>query len=90
MYQNVARGSREVIIALYSALVRLCLKIWAFHYKKDFEALVHIQRRATELLGGLEHNSYEEELRELEFFSLKKRRLRGRHYCSVQPPERRL
>ena len=78
--RGITSKSQDVIVLLYTALVRLhlknCVQFWKPHFKKDVDKIERKQRRVMRMIQGLETKPCEERLRDLGMFSLEKRRLR--------------
>ena len=83
----MAIRSREVILPLYSALVRPHLEYYiqmcSPQYRRDMDLLECIQR-TTKMIQGMEYLSYEDRLRELGLFNLEKKRPQGDLIASFQ------
>jgi len=52
--RSMASRSRDVIVLLYSTLVRphlkSCIQLWIPQHRKDMELLDRVQRRATKMI----------------------------------------
>ena len=76
MMRNIASRSREVVLLLYSALVRphpeYWVLFWAPQCKWDLGIMELIQQKATKMSKSLESLSYEEMLRGLWLFRVEK------------------
>ena len=56
IHRCISSRSKEVILRLYAALVRLqleyCVQFWVPHFKRDVDSMERVQRRATRMIGG--------------------------------------
>ncbi|PKU42332.1 hypothetical protein llap_7362 [Limosa lapponica baueri] len=92
--RNMASRLKELILPLYSILMRphlkYCIQLWSPQHRKDMDLLEQAQRRATEMIRGLEALCCEVRLRELGLISLEKRRLWGDLIVALSVPKRGL
>ena len=62
--RSVASRLRELILPFCSTLVRrhmgYCVQMWSPQYRRNMNLLECIQRRATKIIQGMKHLSYEE------------------------------
>ena len=73
------------MISQFSSFSLLFVETFASPLTTGIEALERVQRRATKLVRGLEHKSGGQQLRELGWVSLEKRRLREMLWLSTAP-----
>jgi hypothetical protein len=72
---------KVIVLTLYNALVRPILEyavqFWSPTLAKDIVRLEKVQARATKLIPAIRNKGYQRRLKDLNLFTLEKRRLRG-------------
>jgi hypothetical protein len=81
IFRTFEHKDASIVISMYKSLVRphleYCVQAWAPHYQKDIDRLERVQRRATKMVPNLRHLAYEDRLKKLNMFTLKRRRARA-------------
>lgn len=67
-------------LALVRPHLKSCDQFWAPYDKEHTEVLEQVQRRAMELVKGLEHRTYRKQLKELGVFKLLREAADGPYY----------
>lgn len=79
--RHFKRLDKADFLMLYKVYVRprleYCVQAWSPYLVKDVECIERVQRRATKMVVGMGHISYEERLRRLGLTTLEQRRKRG-------------
>ena len=79
--RRVSYKSTEVLSKLYRSYIRphlkYCIQFWSPINEKDAGMLEGVQRRAIKMIPSLRNLSYEERMKRLGRFFLRRRRLRG-------------
>ena len=75
---------REVRPHLVRPHLEYCIQMWSPQYRRDVE---HTQRRATEMIQGMECLTCEDRLRQLRLLNLEKRGLQGNLTVAFPVPE---
>ena len=70
--KGVASRKREMMVPPLFGSCEAPSGVLCLQYRKDVELSEQVQSRATKMIRGLEHLSYEERLRELGLFGLQK------------------
>lgn len=82
--QSIFHSTSPVFSALVRPHLECCIQLRGPEHRKDTDLLEQGQRRATKMVRGMEHLSYEERLIELGLHILQERRLWGRCFAVFQ------
>ena len=81
--RGISFKSENIVRKLYTTYVRpqleYCVQFWSPYLNKDIDLIESVQRRATKIIPSLRKLPYEERLKKLNLFSLKKKKTERRY-----------